>query len=169
MDSSVRRAAREDLPEIVSALGQEWFFKDCLTRQDRGETALLVAWVAETPVGDVLLQYSPADEPEVREHMPGVPLLIHLEVAPRHQRRGTGTQLIVAAEALALETGHSRLALGVGVDNIEAIRLYERLGYSDWGHGMVRMSWEEPDAEGGTRPCTELGPFLVKDLTAYGA
>ncbi len=158
-------AAEEHLAALVAALGQERFFRDCLNRQDKGEVVLLVAWMNGDPVGDVLLQFSPADEPEVRERLPGVPLLIHLEVHERYRRRGIGTQLIAVVEALAMESGHNRIALKVGADNVGARRLYERLGYTDWGHGMVVSSWEAPDTEGRMRTVTEVGPVLVRNLT----
>ena len=75
----------------------------------------------------------------------GVPRLDHLEVPGPFQGRGIGTALLGAAEGTARQLGHERIALGVGLDNPKARRLYERLGYPDgatepwWGPG-----WSTP-------------------------
>ena len=110
---------------------------------------LLVAWLEGWPVGDVFLSWEPADEPEVRRWLPGVPRLVHLEVLGPAQRRGIGAALIRAGEDLARRLGHQRLALGVGVGNPDARRLHERLGYADWGHGTVVGTWQERDTAAG--------------------
>jgi GNAT superfamily N-acetyltransferase len=131
----IRRAADAELAALVAVLEQRHFFTDCLARQRDGGGVLLVAWLDGRPVGDVFLSWEPADEPEVRRRLPGVPRLGHLEVLGPFQRRGIGTALIRAGEDAARRLGHDRLALGVGVGNSCARRLYERLGYVDWGHG----------------------------------
>jgi GNAT superfamily N-acetyltransferase len=160
----IRRASDADLGALVAVLGQPHFFADCLARQ-RGEGGvLLVAWLDGRPAGDVLLTWEPADEPEVRRWLPGVPRLVHLEVLGPLQRRGLGTALIRAGEDLARRLGHERLALGVGVDNPDARRLYERLGYVDWGHGTVVATWQERDHEGTPVTCSETLDTLVRRL-----
>ena len=80
-----------------------------------------------------------------------------MTVLLRHRRTG-------AAEGTARQLGHERIALGVGLDNPEARRLYERLGYADWGHGTVVGSWVEyPDA-GPPVTISEVCDMLVKRL-----
>jgi ribosomal protein S18 acetylase RimI-like enzyme len=91
----------------------------------------------------VFLECEPATEPEVRRQLPGVARLDHLEVAGPFGGRGIGTALIGAAEATARQLGYERIALGVGLDNRRARRLYERLGYGEWGHGTVVGTWVE--------------------------
>jgi GNAT superfamily N-acetyltransferase len=90
----------------VTVLGQRHFFTERLARQQRGSGVLLLAWLDGRPVGDVFLATEPADEPEVRRHLPGVPRLIHLEVLGSYQRRGIGTALIRAGEDTARWLGH---------------------------------------------------------------
>jgi GNAT superfamily N-acetyltransferase len=158
----VRPASGADLEALVAALGQRHFFSERLARQRGGGGVLLVAWLDGRPVGDVFLDREPATEPAVRRRLPGVPTLVHLEVLGPFQRRGIGTALIHAGEDAARQLGHDRLAMGVGVDNHDARRLYERLGYSDWGDGTVETSWQEHDQAGLPKIVSETIHMLVR-------
>ena len=161
----IRPASAGDLEPLVAVFGAERrFFADCLARQAAGEGVLLVAWLDGWPVGDVFLHRDPADEPQVRRHLPGVATLIHLEVLGPVQRRGIGTALIRTGEDTARRLGHDRIALGVGLDNPGARRLYERLGYTDWGHGHTVASWREQRPGSAPVTVTETIAMLVKRL-----
>jgi GNAT superfamily N-acetyltransferase len=161
----IRPASAGDLEPLVAVFGAERrFFADCLATQEAGGGVLLVAWVDGRPVGDVFLSLGPADEPEVRRHLPGVPTLVHLEVVGPLQRRGIGTALVRAGEDAARRLGHDRVALGVGLDNPGARRLYERLGYTDWGRGHTVASWREHRPGGAPVTVTETIDMLVKRL-----
>ena len=133
----IRPASDAELATLVAVLGERHWFTDRLARQQRGGGVLLVAWLDGRPVGEVFLECEPAKEPEVRRHLPRGPRLDHLEVPGPFQGRGIGTALIGAAEATARQLGYEQIALGVGLDNPKARRLYERLGKPDWGHGPV--------------------------------
>jgi hypothetical protein len=52
----------------------------------------------------------------------------------------------------------------VGVDNPNARRLYERLGYVDWDHGTVVGTWVERDHHGSPTTLSETCHVLVKRL-----
>jgi GNAT superfamily N-acetyltransferase len=160
----IRPANDAELPALVAVLGQRRFFSEQLARQGAGGGALLVAWVDGRPVGDVYLDRDPATEPAIRRYLPGVPILVHLEVLGPFQRRGIGTALIHAAEDTARRFGHQQLAIGVGVDNHGARRLYERLGYTDWGHGTTVTSWQEHDPTGAPVTISETIAMLVRRL-----
>jgi GNAT superfamily N-acetyltransferase len=160
----IRPGADAELPALVEALGQRPFFADRLARQHQGRGLLLVAWLGDRPVGDVYLLREPADVPEVRRYLPGVPQLDHLEVVGPLQRRGIGTALIGAGEDTARRLGDQRLALGVGLANVEARRLYERLGYVDWGHGPVVGTWRAVRDDGAAVAVSQLIDMLVKHL-----
>jgi GNAT superfamily N-acetyltransferase len=160
----IRPGAEAELPALVGALGQRPFFADRLARQHQGRGLLLVAWLGDRPVGDVYLLREPADVPEVRRYLPGVPQLDHLEVVGALQRRGIGTALIGAGEDTARRLGDQRLALGVGLANVEARRLYERLGYVDWGHGPVVGTWPAVRDDGAAVAVSQLIDMLVKHL-----
>jgi GNAT superfamily N-acetyltransferase len=139
----IRPGSAADLAALVAALEERHWFSERLDRQQQGGGVVLVAWLDGRPVGDVYLDCEPAKEPEVRRHLPGVPVLDHLEVLGPLWGRGIGTALIRAAEDTARQLGHERIALGVGLDNPKARQLYERLGYADWGHGTVVGTWVE--------------------------
>ena len=130
----VRIARPENLPVLVSFFGQREYLVDRLARQEAGLGLLLTAWVEERPVGGVYLRMEPAEEPEIRQHLPGVPLLNHLEVLEEWRGRGIGTRLVTEAEQLLSEAGKDRVALAVEVSNSDAERLYVRLGYVHWKH-----------------------------------
>jgi GNAT superfamily N-acetyltransferase len=163
-NAEVRPASDADLATLVAVLGERHFFTDRLARQQRGGGVLLVAWLDGQPVGEAFLECEPAAEPEVRRHLPGVPRLDHLEVLGPFQGRGIGTALIGAAEATARQLGYEQIALGVGLDNPKARRLYERLGYADWGHGTVVGTWVEYPDDGPPVTLSEIIDMLVKHL-----
>jgi GNAT superfamily N-acetyltransferase len=162
----IRPGSEVDLAALVAVLGQlpDDFFTDRLARQQDGRGVLLVAWLDDRPVGDVYLALEPADVPQVRRHLPGVPQLIHLEVVGPLQRRGIGTALLRAAEDTARRLGYEQITLAVGVDNPGARRLYERLRYVDWRHGTIVASWQERDRDGPPVTVSETCDVLVKRL-----
>jgi GNAT superfamily N-acetyltransferase len=160
----IRRGSDADLAPLVAVFGERSYFGDCLAKQQAGGGELLVAWLGGWPVGDVFLDRDPAEEPLIRRWLPGVPRLDHLEVLARLQRRGIGTALLRAGEATARKLGHRRVALGVGLDNPDARRLYERLGYADWGHGSIVATYQDRDRDGPPVTITETIDMLVKPL-----
>jgi GNAT superfamily N-acetyltransferase len=160
----VQPGADAELPALVEALGERSFFADRLARQHQGRGVLLVAWLGDRPVGDVYLMREPTDVPKVRRYLPGIPHLDHLEVVGPLQRRGIGTALIGAGEDTARRLGDEQLALGVGLANVDARRLYERLGYVDWGHGPVVGTWRAVGDDGAAVAVSQLIDMLVKHL-----
>lgn len=164
MQPTVRVATGADLPALVGSLGQERFFADRLARQRTGRGRLLVAWLAGVPAGDVYLWLEPAEEPELRERLPGVPLLQHLEVRDGLRNRRIGSALLQAAERWLAGQGHVRVALGVTPDNHGAARLYRRHGYREWPFPPILTSSEELRPDGTTRRRSELCRILLKRL-----
>lgn len=156
----IRRACAGDLDGLVRALDQREFFVDRLRRQRVARGELITAWSGGEALGAVYLWLQRADEVEIREHLPGVPLLTHLEVAEPHRNQRIGTMLIKATEREVLDLGYTCLALAVELGNADAERLYHRSGYADWGHGPVRCE----DEFGGR---TEVCNVLVKTLAGW--
>ncbi|MEV4534004.1 GNAT family N-acetyltransferase [Asanoa sp. NPDC049518] len=162
---SVVPASRSDLAGVVAVLGQREFFTDRLSRP-AADGVLLVGLLDGQPVGDVWVSFSPAPEAEVNAHLPGVPMLVHLEVVSVLRGRGYGTALVHAAEDLVRSRGHARVVLGVGVGNPAARRLYERLGYVEWPHGTIDTGYHATGDDGVRRWFPETITMLVKTLTA---
>jgi GNAT superfamily N-acetyltransferase len=163
-DLVIITATDEDLPALTRALGQEPFFRDRLLRQRESHGRLLVAWADGTPVGVVYVWLDEAEEPELRELLPGVPLLNHLEVVEERRNQGVGTRIIAAAERLLADLDFKHVALGIRLDNHDACRLYERLGYQEWEYGHLQTSYVVFLADGGEDRRPELCRILVKDL-----
>jgi RimJ/RimL family protein N-acetyltransferase len=93
-------------------------------------------------------------------------VLLKLQVWPPDQRnRGIGTALIQVAEQAARERGYQRIGLGVEIDNHRALRLYERLGYEDWGGGWLCERVTRIDLGGHAVPYDEVFTVLTKRLT----
>jgi GNAT superfamily N-acetyltransferase len=160
----IRPATEVDLEALVAVLGQRHWFTDRLAEQERQEGVLLVALLDGQPVGDGFLARGAAEEPELRRRLPGVPRLDHLEVLGPLQRRGIGKALIRTAEDTARRLGHRKLVLAVGVDNPDARRLYERLGYTSWCHGTIVGTWIERDHDGPPVTLSETCHVLVRRL-----
>jgi GNAT superfamily N-acetyltransferase len=167
-ESAVRRAHRDDLAALVRSLGQRGYFTDRLRRQAEGRGVLLIGWLDQLPVGVAYLWLEPADEPEIRHHLPGVPLLQHLEVRPDYRRRGVGTEVVQAACHYLWRLGHQRAALAVDVDNHDAMRLYVRLGFHEWHGPRVRCYIDQrlaPDGDGVKD--FDLCRILVRTLASF--
>jgi ribosomal protein S18 acetylase RimI-like enzyme len=138
----IRSATADDLPALVAAMGQREFFTDRLASQENGFGLLLVAWIDADAIGRIYVRLEPAEEPEVREHLPGVPLIMDFLVLPEYRNNGFGALMLDHAEKMLRQRGCPRVALGVNHDN-DAIRLYERRGYREWPHGPVKTSEDE--------------------------
>ena len=157
----IRRARRSDLAVLIRELGQRRFFDDRLARQSRGDGMLLTAWRGAWPIGVIYLWLEDAEEAEIRDHLPGTPILNHLEIHADHRGGGMGTKLITAAERRLRKLGFDQVALAVEVTNPRAAKLYERLGYLDWPHPTITC-YSLTDGSG--RREVEICRILVKLL-----
>jgi len=82
-----------------------------------------------------------------------------------YRRKGVATALIREAERVARAKGCTQIGLGVGsTDNPEAKRLYEHLGYVDWGRGEFLISWEYIDKHGNQGTESEVVIYMHKHL-----
>lgn len=154
MDSAAqvhfRWARRRDVRKIGHALGHEHgtYFRARVPAQARGEGRILVAIDTEgMPVGAVWVSWTKADEREVNDYLPNVPLLYHFEVRKEMRGLRIGTRLLRYAEATLRAAGFDRVALGVDEWNIDARRLYERLGYVAGGPELRGLRSEPAGGE----------------------
>jgi GNAT superfamily N-acetyltransferase len=155
----VQTAGDADLGPLMAAIGDNAFLPDWLRRQHAGRGELLVALLSGTPVGTIYLWLEEADEVPIRSHLPGVPLLRHLRVSRQYRGRRIGTRLMTEAERRLRVLGHRQVALAVDLHNTDAARLYLRLGYQDWGLGVVHCR-PLVSGNGAMDPCA----VLVKEL-----
>jgi GNAT superfamily N-acetyltransferase len=135
------------------------------TRQQEGRSTYLIAWLGGLPVGHLNLRWQgPEESPIAQQRLAGCPEFNAIVVLPEYRSQGIGTQLIAAAERMARQRGHQAVCLGVSVENARARALYEGLGYVDWGHGTVELSWIMPDEQGHETRYTEQVIYLRKEL-----
>jgi ribosomal protein S18 acetylase RimI-like enzyme len=164
-ETRIRQAGRDDLEALAEVFEDRHFLEDRLHRQEHGLGALLSAWQADRPVGILYLWLEKAEEEDIAEHLPGVPVLNHLEVVADLRGEGIGSLLLAQAEA-RLAADHAQVVLAVRTDNKDATRLYHRLGYRDWGHGQVVCFAETAMPDGEIFREEEKCYVLVKDLKA---
>jgi len=113
--------------------------------QLRQEAVYLLAWRGARVVGRVTLLLR-SRYPQVRSVLADGAELNALEARPQGQ--GIGTALILAGEQEARRRAAPILGLAVQVQNNGARRLYERLGYALWEHGLVIDRWTQFDDNG---------------------
>lgn len=127
---TIRPLTAEDLP------GLEWdgaytahrsVFRQTFEQTRQGQRVMLIAVAGETIVGQAFIQLVSSE----LEYANGVDrgYLYALRVRPGWQGQGLGTRLIAAAETELRSRGFTTAVIAVGKENIDARRLYERLGY----------------------------------------
>jgi ribosomal-protein-alanine N-acetyltransferase len=126
----VRRAAVSDLDDLV-ALEESSFAQDRLSRAQYrkhldSESALVLVASANHRrfLGTAVVFFRKGTK---------VARLYSLATTPQSQGKGVGSSLIQASEQAARARGCHSLRLEVRTDNAVAIRLYERLGYTQIG------------------------------------
>jgi ribosomal protein S18 acetylase RimI-like enzyme len=160
----IRPADEGDVRALADSLGHRNLFTERLARQRQGRGLMLVAWLAGAPVGSVYLWLEPAEEPEIRERLPGAALIHHLLVHAAYQKRGVGNALMTAAENHLHGLGYRTVALGVDPHNHNAIRMYERLGYVTWPYPPIATTFQMFLRNGERLSIDDLCLVLVKDL-----
>ena len=150
------------MPVVGHVLGadQAHFYRNRLARPG----VVLSAWLEDQLAAALYVCWEPADEPEVRQHLPDVPLLHRLRVRPDLRRRQIGTKLIEAAEELLRSRGHTRVAVGVDLHNQRAAGLYRHLDYAEWEHGAVPTTREMYVEDGSVRRLPDRCRIFVKSL-----
>jgi len=144
------RALRDDDPEVISgamtAIGWEKpvsQYEKYVADQRAGLRSVLVATVDGEYAGYVTVWWESPYEP-----FKGIPEIQDFNVLPRFRRRGIGTGLMDAAEALVAERSDV-VGLGVGLyaDYGTAQRMYVRRGYIPDGRGILYNLKQVPPGE----------------------
>jgi len=134
--------------------------------QKRGEGLYLIAWDDKIPIGHFLLRWSGPQDPFVTEKI-DITSRAFLEAGltiDNYRRMGVATAVIQEAERLSIEKRSTHIGLEVGIENSEAKRLYEKLGYKDLGYGDFSISWEYIDSNGNKGTESEIVIYMEKIL-----
>lgn len=156
-------AGADDLGPLRESLGPRCaeIFENRFRLQAAGLCEILLAFRHERPVGMVVISWNVADEPEVREHLAGVPIIFHLFVAPALRHNGIGRRLLRDAEDRLRKYGHDRVLVGVDEPNQNAFALYRELGYVR--AARPELSGLRPPVRAG-QPAGDAYDILVADL-----
>lgn len=137
----IRHMVKADINGIVQTFAP-WHkdrsqYESYLDEQQRGERVILVALHKRKIVGYVTIVWTSSYEPF---RQAGIPEIIDLNVITEYQKCGIGTDLIHAAERIAIE--HNISTIGIGAEQSPAYaaanRLYLKLGYSPDGRGVTQ-------------------------------
>jgi len=138
---TIRSCQREDLQDL------EWFglftphrelILRAFERQENGDNVMLVAVVNSFPVGQVWIDL-------VRKVQASIGILWALRVMPPFQTLGIGTRLITMAEGVLKDEGFAVAEIGVEKDNLNAKRLYEKLGYQIVADNIEEWNYITPE------------------------
>jgi ribosomal protein S18 acetylase RimI-like enzyme len=138
--TNIRRMLPDDVEPLADALG--WPSRGVRARwedAERGRREMFVSEHEGRVAGSVSIN--------VHDHLPEHLHLFALDVSPALQRRGIGTALITAVENEAKERGFRGVWLAVAVENTNARRLYERLGYVADAE-LMTLRYSVPDGGG---------------------
>jgi GNAT superfamily N-acetyltransferase len=134
-----------------------------LMAQQEGTADYLIAWVDGSPVGHAFIRWG-ADEPFLCEQDRSVALVEALAVRPEMQRKGIATAIMLEAERMAANRGHTRIGLAVGIENTGARAMYFVLGYREDGRESFRVTWMHTDSDGKERERGETCIYMLKML-----
>lgn len=154
--------AREELAAVQAVLPSQHHEKRYGV-QLAGQGLYLVALLDGRPAGHVLLRWRSTNE-TLRLWGISEPYVEALAVVPALWSRGIGTALMQSAESEALQRGHQRIGLAVGLENTRARALYEGLGYRDAGYAPFEVTWSYTDDRGAERFEGEMCAYLTKPL-----
>lgn len=165
-DLVVRSIHSSDLDVIRTAFpsGDATKHESRLEMQLHGDSNYLFAWLDEQPVGHLFLRWNGTLDEPVASNLSDCPHLEDLLVQEQHRSKGIGTALLNSAEHIVSGRGYKRIGLGVGTDNPNAKKLYERMGYAETTFGAFYSCWVEVDEHGQSKEYREEVVYLIKSL-----
>jgi len=126
----------------------------------RGERELIVAEIDGQVVGQIFVHYNSPWPVPASDRPPGY--LYAFRVRPEVRGQGVGRALLREAEATLIRSGATHAVIAVARANVEARRLYERLGYVWFADDPGE--WAFVDERGEFRRVHEPAHLLVKEL-----
>jgi len=125
-------------PRLHSVIPQKHDFEASLKRINLGEEVCLIAYSNSEPVGRLHLRWAgDYDIPRIVEKIPtakkylNIPSLFYFWVKYTFQNQGIGKKLVDYTEYLAKEKGYSMVGGTVDDINVNAKKLYLRLGFKE--------------------------------------
>jgi ribosomal protein S18 acetylase RimI-like enzyme len=160
----IRQAEKDDLPAM------EWdgeythfrrLYADTFSMVQQGHA---IMWIAELNgsglIGQCFISLK-GNRPELADGISRA-YLYGFRVRPNFRNQGIGTQMMNTIEADLKERGFKQATLNVGLDNLDARRFYNRLGYLIVG--SEPGFWSFIDDKGKRRDVHEPAWRMVKDL-----
>ena len=142
MEITVKQCRESDLEPLAEYLYRTspCVHNERLKEQQQGSCSYLIAWHESHPVGHIKIHWHGSVHVKVKNRVGIRPEIRRLYVDDSARSRGVATKLILDAEQRIVKSGDSLAGLAVGVDNRSALRLYQRLGYEDWGYGTFKSA-----------------------------
>jgi GNAT superfamily N-acetyltransferase len=129
-----------------------------------GKLVFLVAWLADQPVGQVLLNWIGGDGSGVPPQIRELPEVSSLFVTQSCRRMGVATQLLDVAEHMTYAHAYDQIGLCVAQTNLGAQSLYALRGYSDCGWPPYLARGTFVNKSGHRREWEETRLYWVKTL-----
>ena len=155
----IRPANEGDVHALINCLAPEVSAAQVERRVEEsqlGYRTMLVAEVDGRAVGTVSIGGS-------RFQGPGSLRMFALDVGTEFRGRGIGTALIETVEAQAVEMGLDEVNLEVSIENVDAIRLYERLEFRRLPE-QITDRWQHLTDDGSTVTVEEQSWIMVKRM-----
>ena len=103
-------------------------YRHAMQDSKRGNRVLLVAEVDDEIIGQIFVYFRPSWSRHFPKEQAGY--LHSFRVKPQFRKQGVGTSLVRHAESILIEREYHRSVISVAKDNLDAVRLYQSLGYS---------------------------------------
>lgn len=135
---------------------RDWYLAQWQGHSD-DQVCVLIADFNNFPIGQAAIHW------KGKPTHPHIPDIQSLRVFPAFQGMSIGSRLLEACERVVRERGFKQVSLAVGIENVRARALYERIGYTPIGE-MYSDTWHFVDARGEVQHMSETVIDLVKDL-----
>lgn len=120
-----------------------WLHGKNLADQEKGNSLWLIAWLKKEPIAHLQITFKKPHIQEIKKQIKKCPHLSTLYVKEKYRKRGIAKELIKFAENLIRKKGYKKIGLSVVKDDKFLNNFYNKLGYHDWGKGIVIDSWKE--------------------------
>lgn len=160
----IRQATRADLPALEWG-GEFQKYRPMFANVYRNMlSGMALMWVIETPQDEIIGQVFVMLISSERDAADGEnrAYVFSFRVKPNWRGRGIGTTLMHFVEDDLSQRGFKFITLNVAKENLEAVRLYQRLGYEITGSrpGV----WSYKDHEGKIQQVNEPAWRMMKEL-----